>query len=159
MDVRMYRDGDFESVWPLFQQVSRFYSETDASSPEQTRSYVKYGVLGDDSGVKLALAFEGQTPIGMATFAILHPGPSATGQLYLKEIFILEEHRGKGAGRAIMKFLAVHALKENCSRFDWTAETTNPDGLEFYRALGVAPAEEKVYFRLSGNALKKFART
>ena len=159
MHVRMYRDGDFESVWPLFQQVSRFYHQTDVPSPEQTRSYVKEKVLGGGSAVKLALAFVDQTPIGMAAFAILHPGPDATGQLFLKELFILEQHRGKGAGRAIMKFLAAHALKEKCSRFDWTGETTNPDGLEFYRALGISPAEEKVYFRLSGKALKKFSRS
>lgn len=159
MDVRMYRDEDFESVWPLFLQVSRYYSETDVPSAEQTRSYVKDSVLAKGSGVEIALVFEGRTPIGMATFAILHPGPNATGQLYLKELFIVEQHRGKGAGRALMKFLAVHALKENCSRFDWTGEATNPGGLEFYRALGIAPAKEKVYFRLCGKALETFART
>lgn len=59
----------------------------------------------------------------------------------------------------MMKFLAAYALKTGCSRFDWTGETTNPDGLKFYRALGVEPAKEKVYFRLSGKALKQFSQS
>ncbi len=159
MDVRIYREEDFESAWPLLQQVSRLYLATDVDSAEQTRSYPKDTVLSEGSGIELALAIDGQTPIGMAAFEILHPGPNATGQLYSKELFILEEDRGKGAGRAITKFLAVHALKQNCSRFDWTGETTNLDGLKLYRALGIAPAEESIYFRLSDKALEKSART
>ncbi|HSS65190.1 MAG TPA: GNAT family N-acetyltransferase [Gammaproteobacteria bacterium] len=158
-NVRLYRSEDFESVWPLFAQVSRFYRDTDVPSAERVRTYVKDEVLGEGSGIRLALAFLDQTPAGLATFAILHPGPGTTGQLYLKELFVRKEHRGKGAGRAIMKFLARYALKEGCSRFDWTGETTNPQGLKFYRALGIAPATEKVCFRLSGKALEQFANS
>ncbi len=58
-----------------------------------------------------------------------------------------------------MKFLTAYAVKENCSRFDWSSEKNNPEGLGFYRALGIAPLEEKVYFRLSGKALERFAKT
>ena len=158
VNVRMYRDEDFESVWPLFRQVDRFYNGPDALSNERIRAYVKNTVLNENSGIRLALVFEGEKLIGMATFAILHPGPGATGQLHLKEIFVLEQHRGKGAGKALMKFIAAYALEEDCSRLDWTGDKSNPAGLDFYRALGITPLDDKVYFRLSGEALKRFAQ-
>lgn len=158
MDVRIYRDEDFDGVWPLFEQASRFYQGDDAPSADRIRRYVKDEVLADSSAVELALALDGDTPVGLAAFAVLHPGPGATGQLYLKELFVLEQHRGKGAGKALMKFLAGEALKRNCSRFDWSGETSNPDGLAFYRSLKIAPTREKVYFRLSGDALRQFAQ-
>ncbi len=101
MQVRMYRNQDFEYVWPLFQQVSLFHGQTDASSAEQIKAYVKDKVLSKSSSVNLALALQRNTPIGFATFANLYPGPSATGQLYLKELFIHEQHRDKGAGKAL----------------------------------------------------------
>ncbi len=158
MHVRLYRDEDFESLWPLFLQVERFYHEADLSSDERMRTYLKTKVLAEDSGIRMALVFDSETPIGMATFVILHPGPGATGQLYLKEIFVLEQHRGKGAGTALMKFLAAYALDQNCSRLDWTGDKSNPAGLDFYRALGITASDNKVYFRLSGEALKRFAQ-
>lgn len=158
MHVRLYREEDFDSVWQLFLQIERFYNEADLLSDERMRAYLKSRVLAEDSGIRVALVFDGETLIGMATFAILHPGPGATGQLYLKEIFVLEQHRGKGAGAALMKFLAAYALDQNCSRLDWTGDKSNPAGLDFYRALGLTPTDDKVYFRLSGEALKRLAQ-
>ncbi len=145
-------------MWPLFLQVERFYNEADLPSEERMRAYLKTRVLAEDSGTRVALVLESETPIGMATFVILHPGPGATGQLYLKEMFVLEQHRGKGAGKALMKFLASYAIEENCSRLDWTGDKSNPAGLDFYRALGLTPTDDKIYFRLSGEALKQFAQ-
>ena len=158
IQVRLYRSGDFDRTWPLFEQVSRFYHGDDAPTAERMRSYVRDRVLAADSAMRLALAFEGSTPVGFAAFAILYPGPETSGQLYLKELFVSAPHRCKGAGRALMKFLAAHALEHECSRMDWTGETGNPSGLSFYRALGVAPSRDKVYFRLSGKALDEFAK-
>ena len=158
MHVRLFRDEDFDSVWPLFLQAERFYNEADLPSDERMKAYLKTRVLAEDSGIRLALVFDGETLIGMATFATLHPGPGATGQLYLKEIFVVEQHRGKGAGAALMKFLAAYALDHDCSRLDWTGEKSNPAGLDFYRSLGLTPTDDKVYFRLSGEALKRFVQ-
>ncbi len=158
MHVRLYRDEDFDSVWPLFLQVERFYHEAALPSDERMRAYLKTKVLTEDSGIRVALVFDSETLIGMATCAILHPGPGATGQLYLKEIFVLEQHRGKGAGAALMKFLAAYALDQNRSRLDWAGDKSNPTGLDFYRTLGLTPTDDKVYFRLSGEGLKRLAQ-
>lgn len=156
--VRLYRPGDFEATWPLFEEIGRFYEGGHAPSGERVRAYLRDQVLGADSSMRLALAFEASTAVGFAAYAILHPGPDASGQLYLKEIFVSDSRRRRGVGKALMKFLAAHALEHGCSRMDWTGDTGNPKGLVFYRALGITPNEEKVYFRLSGKALEHFAK-
>ena len=83
--------------------------------------------------------------------------PSLGGQLFMKDLFVAPEARGRGAGQALMEFLARLALARGCVRFDWTAETSNPAALAFYDRLGARRIEEKVYFRFDGEALRALA--
>jgi hypothetical protein len=56
-----------------------------------------------------------------------------------------------------MGFIAAFAIEHGCTRFDWTAETTNPKAAEFYSSLGASLLEEKQYFRLDHQNLVTFA--
>ena len=158
IEIRMYRDSDFETTWPLFHTLARYYRKwAYRRSEEETRDYVRERVLGKDSDVRMALAIlEGKT-VGLATFSIMYPAPASAAQLYIKELFVDEKFRGKGTGRAMMKFLARYAIDHGCSRLDWSAETDNPGAVEFYTAIGAKPVEEKVYFRFENEALEAFA--
>jgi ribosomal protein S18 acetylase RimI-like enzyme len=62
-------------------------------------------------------------------------------------------------GRALLGFLARYALAHGCSRFDWTAETTNPEAVRFYDQFGVPRVPEKAHNRLSGEPLRALAAT
>ena len=158
IEIRMYRDSDFEETWPLFHALARHYRKwAYQRSEEDTREYVRKRVLGEESDVKIALAFLRDKPVGLATFSVMFPAPRSAAQLYLKELYVDENSRGQGAGRALMKFLARYALDHGCSRMDWTAETDNPGAVEFYTAIGARPVEEKVYFRFDNEALEAFS--
>jgi GNAT superfamily N-acetyltransferase len=87
----------------------------------------------------------------------MYPSPGLKAQLYLKELYVHEGHRGKGAGRTLMKFVARYALAHGCNRMDWSAEKTNPAALEFYEAVGAKPLAKKVYYRLADGELESFA--
>ena len=89
---------------------------------------------------------------------MLYPAPGPAGQLFMKDIFTLAEARGRGIGQALMAFLAKLAIPRGCSRFDWTAETDNPDAVDFYDRLGARRVAEKVYYRFEGEALKELAQ-
>jgi ribosomal protein S18 acetylase RimI-like enzyme len=65
--------------------------------------------------------------------------------------------RGQGVGRALMGFLARLAVQRGCVRFDWTAETDNPEALAFYDRLGAGRVAEKVYYRFDGDRLRQLA--
>lgn len=106
--------------------------------------------------VEAAIAYVGSTPAGFATFAVVYPGPEGRGTLYMKDLFVSANARSQNLGRKLMMYLATIAVERNCIRFDWTAETSNPKALAFYYRLGASRVEEKVYFRLQGDALTDF---
>ena len=118
--------------------------------------HVRQRVLSATS-CEIALAEIDGKAVGLATFAILYPAPGPSGQLFMKDLFTLAAARGRGVGHALMTFLACLALERGCTRFDWTAETDNPEALAFYDRLGARRVEEKVYFRFDGEALKALA--
>ena len=92
-----------------------------------------------------------------ATYAILHPAPTEHGTLFLKDLFVRQEYRGKKLGEALMRELAKCAVERGCFRFDWTAESDNPGAVAFYDMLTAERVTEKVYFRFSGEKLARFA--
>ncbi len=155
--TRLYEDRDFKSLCQLCQGVVEYYQVDKIPDDSETTAYVRDYVLGEDSDVKVMMAFEGDTGIGLASFSIMYPSPNLKGQLYLKELFVDEEYRGKGVGQALMKAVARYALDHNCSRMDWSAEKTNPSALEFYQAIGATPLDIKVYYRIASEDLESFA--
>lgn len=122
---------------------------------EQMTSDAAAAILEGRSGVCAYLIEAGPTPLGFATVAILHPAPTAAGTFFLKDLYISDAARGRGYGHAVMARLAEVAERAGCERFDWTAETDNPGALAFYDRLGAERVSEKVYYRLSGDALKQ----
>ena len=128
-----------------------------APSREAMAEHVRRNILGARS-CEIAIAALDGKPVGLATFAVLYPAPGLAGQLFMKDLFTLAEAHGRGIGRALMAFLAKLAIARGCSRFDWTAETDNPDALDFYDRLGARRMEEKIYYRFDGEALKELAQ-
>ncbi len=114
-------------------------------------------ILDGSSGCRMLIARWEDRPSGFATFALLHPGTTGAGTLFLKDLLVVEEARGSGLGARIMQSLAQIAQEAGCARFDWTAETDNPGALAFYDRLGARRVTEKVYFRLAGDEIGRLA--
>ena len=150
---------DIQVIAELIYQIEIYYFDTQASAKEEIKNYVEKNFFQPHCGVQVVLAKEGEEALGIATFSILYPGPDGGGQMYLKDLFTTEASRGKGVGKAIMRFLANFAIEHDCNRLDWTAETDNPKAIEFYHHIGATPVPEKVYFRFSGKNLQSFAKT
>lgn len=77
--------------------------------------------------------------------------------LFLEDLYITPEHRGSGAGKALLKHLAGLAVATDCARFEWNVLDWNEPAINFYEAFGAKPQTEWVGYRLSGNTLKEFA--
>jgi GNAT superfamily N-acetyltransferase len=89
----------------------------------------------------------------------MFPAPNLSGQMYMKDLFVSSDARGRGVGIFIMKHLANLALDIGCYRLDWTAENTNPSAGEFYKAIGANILHEKEYYRFAGEQLAAFAKS
>ena len=77
--------------------------------------------------------------------------------LYLEDLFVKPEYRGKGYGKAILKKLAATAVERGCGRLEWSCLDWNKPSIDFYRSLGAVPMEEWTVYRVTGETLKKLA--
>lgn len=78
--------------------------------------------------------------------------------LYVEDIYVLPEYRGKGYGKAIFKFLGRKARERGCSRMEWTCLNWNEPSINFYKSMGAVPMDEWILFRLSGKALEELGK-
>jgi GNAT superfamily N-acetyltransferase len=77
--------------------------------------------------------------------------------LYLEDLWVRPEFRGKGIGKALLQHLAKLALREGCTRYTWQVLDWNTPSIAFYRAMGAAVMEEWLTCRVEGEALKALA--
>lgn len=78
--------------------------------------------------------------------------------LYLEDLFVLPEYRGKGFGKALFKKLASIAVERGCGRLEWWCLDWNQPSIAFYRSLGAEAMNEWTVYRLSGDTLKQLAK-
>lgn len=79
--------------------------------------------------------------------------------LFLEDLYVTPEHRGHGAGKALLQHLARVAVAQGCGRFEWNVLDWNKPSIDFYESFGALPQSEWVGYRLSGQALQNFAAT
>ena len=78
--------------------------------------------------------------------------------LYLEDLFVRPQHRGRGIGKALLVELARIAVREGCGRFQWQVLDWNTPAIEFYERLGARPLKEWMTMRIDGEALERLAR-
>lgn len=77
--------------------------------------------------------------------------------IYLEDLFVLPDQRGKGYGKALLVALARLAVERGCGRMEWSVLNWNQPAIDFYRALGAVPMDEWTVYRLTGDALQAVA--
>lgn len=78
--------------------------------------------------------------------------------LYLEDLYVLPDYRGRGCGKALLKKLASIAVERKCGRFEWCCLDWNKPGINFYLSLGAEPLSDWTTYRLAGDTLDKFAK-
>ena len=108
---------------------------------------------------EVLFALEDGKEVGFALF--FHNFSTFLGRsgLYLEDLFVLPEHRGKGYGKAILQKLASIAVERGCGRLEWWCLDWNKPSIDFYRSLGAEPMSDWTVYRLTGDTLKNLAET
>jgi GNAT superfamily N-acetyltransferase len=114
-------------------------------------------LFGPRPAAEVLLAFEGKTPVGFAIF--FHNFSTWLGRpgLYLEDLFVRPESRGKGYGRALLVHLAKIAHDRGCGRMEWAVLDWNDPAIQFYRTLGAKPLDEWRIFRLTREGIARLA--
>ena len=100
---------------------------------------------------------EGDTEVGFALF--FHNFSTFVGRagIYLEDLFVRPEHRGKGYGKGLLQQLARIAVERGCGRLEWVCLDWNQPSIDFYKSLGAVPMDEWTIYRIAGPRLKEFA--
>ena len=77
--------------------------------------------------------------------------------IYLEDLFVLPEHRGKGYGKALLQELAGIAVERGCGRLEWACLDWNTPSIDFYRSVGAEPLDDWTTYRVTGETLRKLA--
>src|SRR5262249_18475647 len=96
-------------------------------------------------------------PIGFALYFFTYSTFMARPTLYLEDLFVTPEERGRGAGRALLRALARIALARRCGRMEWTVLDWNRPAIRVYRHLGAALRRDWILTRLTGRPLVRLA--
>ena len=114
-------------------------------------------LFGDDAVIECVIAREGEKPVGFALF--FHNFSTFLGRkgLYLEDLFVQPEYRGKGYGKALLKHLAALAVARNCGRFEWSVLDWNTPSIAFYESMGANVLPDWHIVRATGDALTMMA--
>jgi len=91
----------------------------------------------------------------MPCFAIIFSTFLGKAGIYLEDLFVLPEYRGKGYGKGLIQILAKIAVKRGCGRLEWACLDWNKPSIDFYLSLGAIPMSEWTVYRMAGDALKQ----
>src|SRR5437667_4299329 len=116
-------------------------------------------LFGEKPVAEELLAFEGKSPVGFAIF--FHNFSTWLGRpgLYLEDLFVKPEARGRGYGRALLVELAKIARDRSCGRMEWAVLDWNEPAIKFYHALGAKPMDEWTVFRLARDGIARLANS
>lgn len=111
----------------------------------------------DKQKAEVLFAVEGEQEVGFALF--FHNFSTFLGRsgVYLEDLYVKPEYRGKGYGKAILKKLAAIAVERGCGRLEWWCLDWNKPSIDFYLSLGAEPMSDWTVYRIAGNTLKDLA--
>ncbi len=114
---------------------------------------------GPEPKFRVLIAEWHNKPAGFALFFYNYSTWQGRPGLYLEDLFVRPEFRGKGIGKALLVHLAQIAVRENCGRIVWQVLDWNQPAFDFYESLGAKKLTEWITMRVEGEALEQLART
>lgn len=112
----------------------------------------------DKQKAEVIFALEGEKEVGFALF--FHNFSTFLGRagIYLEDLFVKPEYRGKGYGKALLKKLASIAVERKCGRLEWWCLDWNEPSIGFYLSLGAEPMSDWTVYRIAGDTLANLAQ-
>jgi GNAT superfamily N-acetyltransferase len=155
----MIRPATTEDV-PMICALIRALAEYERLSSEVVldESRMREHLFGSRRFAEVLLAEDGGDIVGFALF--FHNYSTFLGRpgIYLEDLFVKPEHRGKGHGKALLIELARLAVERGCGRMEWSVLDWNKPSIDFYRAVGAVGMDEWTTFRMTRDDIATLAR-
>jgi GNAT superfamily N-acetyltransferase len=153
--IRRATERDVPVILSFIRQLAEY--ERLSHEAVMTEDILRDSLFGSRPAAEVLLGYLGDGPVAFAVF--FHNFSTFLGRsgLYLEDLFVIPEMRGKGFGRALLVELAKIARERRCGRFEWSVLDWNEPAIKFYKAIGAVPMDEWTVFRVTGEALKRLA--
>jgi GNAT superfamily N-acetyltransferase len=122
-----------------------------------TEAQLREALFGERPAAEALIAERDGEPLGYALFFPTFSSFLASTGVWLEDLFVREEHRGEGVGKALLEAVAARAVEHGGARLEWAALDWNEPALGFYMKLGAATMTEWITHRLDGEALERVA--
>ncbi|NMH59391.1 GNAT family N-acetyltransferase [Alteromonas ponticola] len=119
---------------------------------------IKRSLFSETATAHCVICEDDEMPVGFAVFFYNYSTWQGKNGVYLEDLYVTPDARGKGAGKALLKYLAKHAVDNNCGRFEWSVLDWNKPAIDFYESFGAKAKDEWLGYRLSGKELIAFAK-
>jgi|SRR5579863_871168 len=155
LTIRFAKPGDAETILNFIRGLAAYEREPDAV--RATAGEIREQMESADPPFECILAEDDGEAVGFALFFRNYSTWRGRPGLYLEDIFVREEYRGRGAGHALMRQLAEIVAARGWARMEWAVLNWNTPAQKFYRAHGARPMEEWTTWRVEGAALEALA--
>ena len=123
-----------------------------------TEEILEETLFSDNSNAEVIIAHYDNQPVGFALF--FHNFSTFLGKpgIYLEDLYVRPEFRGKGIGKKLLQYLAQQTIERKCGRLEWWVLDWNKPAIDFYRSIGAVAMDEWTVQRVTGDALTQLAQ-
>ena len=156
MDItfRAAMEADVELILQFIHELAEYERMTEYVVAEETTLREQ---LFEKRLAEVIFVLADGKEVGFALFFHSFSGFLVRAGLYLEDLFVQPEYRGKGCGKALLKHLAAIAVERGCGRMEWVCLRWNQPSIAFYQSQGAEPMNDGLVFRLSGDELRRAA--
>jgi GNAT superfamily N-acetyltransferase len=153
--IRPCVEGDAESLVNLVRELAVY--ERLEQFARATADDFRRHLFGPTPVAEAIVAEAEGQPVGFALFFMNFSTFRGQPGIYLEDLFVQPDHRGKGVGKRLLAAVASRAVERGCGRLNWSVLDWNEPSIGFYRSLGAQPLDDWTIFRLDEEALARLA--
>ncbi len=155
MEFRYAQKEDCAKILYFIKQLAEYEKMSD--EVVATEALLEEWIF-DNKNANVIFALENGKEVGFALYFYNFSTFLGRAGIYLEDLFVLPEYRGKGYGKGLLCKLAHIAHTEGCGRLEWCCLDWNKPSIDFYRSLGAVSLDDWTTFRLTGDTLKNNAK-
>ncbi len=155
MEIKFAGREDVETILDFIKQLAEY--ENMSEEVVANTALLEHWIF-DEKKAEVIFAVEDGEKVGFALF--FHNFSTFLGRagVYLEDLFVKPEHRGKGYGKALLKELAAIAVDRGCGRLEWWCLDWNKPSIDFYKSMGAVPMDEWTVYRITGQTLEDMGK-